>query len=148
MIEGATTRLRLAPEITSFFLPLAASTFRTGAAIGQTAGVLFIAHLYGIEVSATQLATVVVTVVLTSFSIPGIPAGSIIVMVPVLLAAGLPAAGVGILIGIDTIPDMFRTTANVTGDMAVATVLGRWTRGAQPAGETAPAGDGMDLRPA
>jgi proton glutamate symport protein len=131
MIESATTRLRLAPEITSFLLPLAAATFRAGAAIGQTVGVLFIAHLYGIEVTAAQLATVVVTVVLTSFSIPGIPAGSIIVMVPVLLAAGLPAAGIGILIGIDTIPDMFRTTCNVTADMAVATVLGRSTRGAQ-----------------
>jgi Na+/H+-dicarboxylate symporter len=69
-------------------------------------------------------------------------------MVPVLLAADLPPAGIGILIGIDTIPDMFRTTANVTGDMAVATVLGRWTRGAQRADGTVPAADGVELRPA
>ena len=56
---------------------------------------------------------------------PGIPGGSIIVMVPVLLAAGVPVEGMGILLGVDTIPDMFRTTANVTGDMVAATVLAR-----------------------
>jgi Na+/H+-dicarboxylate symporter len=66
-----------------------------------------------------------VTVVLTSFSIPGVPAGSVIVMVPVLLAAGLPPEGIGVLLAIDTIPDMFRTTTNVTADMTAAAVLGR-----------------------
>ena len=59
-----------------------------------------------------------------AYSIPGIPAGSIIAMVPVLLAAKLPVEGIGILIGVDTIPDMFRTTTNVTGTMTVATILG------------------------
>ncbi len=128
MIEEARDRLRLPTEITGFFLPLSAATFRTGAGIGVTIGVLFIARLYGVTLDAGQLATVVVTVVLTSFSIPGVPAGSVIVMVPVLLAAGVPPEGIGILIGVDTIPDMFRTVTNVSGDMAVATVLGRGHR--------------------
>lgn len=123
MIEQGRDRLRLPREITDFLLPLAASTFRCGAGIGVTAGVLFIARLYGVELGATQLLTIGVTVVLTSFSIPGVPAGSVIVMVPVLLAAGLPAEGIGVLLAIDTIPDMFRTTANVTGDMTVAAIL-------------------------
>jgi Na+/H+-dicarboxylate symporter len=109
--------------VTSFFLPLAASVFRPGGSVGVTIGVLFLARLYGVSLSAAQLATVVVTVVLTSFSIPGIPGGSIIVMLPVLQAAGIPDAGVGLLLGIDTIPDMFRTTANVTGSMTVAAVV-------------------------
>jgi len=87
--------------------------------------VVFIAHLYGVALGPAQMATIVLTVVLTTFSVPGIPAGSIIVMVPVLLAAGLPVEGMGILLGVDTIPDMFRTTANVTGDMVAATVLSR-----------------------
>ena len=128
MIEGARDRLRLPPEITSFFLPLAASTFRVGGALGITAGVMFIARLYDVTLAPAQVATVVVTVVLTTFSVPGVPAGSIIVMVPVLMAAGLPVEGMGILLGVDTIPDMFRTTANVTGDMAAATVLGARAR--------------------
>jgi Na+/H+-dicarboxylate symporter len=87
--------------------------------------VVFVARLYGVELSPAQLGTIVLTVVLTTFSVPGIPAGSIIVMVPVLMAAGVPVEGMGILLGVDTIPDMFRTTANVTGDMTAASVLAR-----------------------
>jgi Na+/H+-dicarboxylate symporter len=90
--------------------------------------VLFIARLYGVELSATQLAAVVLTVVPTTFSVPGIPAGSIIVMVPILIGAGLPAEGIGVLLGIDAITDMFRTACNVTGDMVGAVVLGRRDR--------------------
>lgn len=128
MMESARSRLHLPEGITNFFLPLAASTFRVGGALGLTTGVLFIARLYGIDLAPAQMATIILTVVLTTFSVPGIPAGSIIVMVPVLLAAGLPVEGMGILLGVDTIPDMFRTTANVTGDMVASTVLGRGER--------------------
>jgi proton glutamate symport protein len=124
MIEGA-RGLKLPDEITSFFLPLAASVYRIGTAIGQTVGVVFIAQLYGITLGPAQMASVVLTVVLTSFSVPGIPGGSIIIMAPVLMDAGLPVEGLGILLGADTIPDMFRTTANVTGHMAAATIVGR-----------------------
>lgn len=125
LVESARDTLRLPPAIASFLVPLAVTTFRAGAGIGQTVGVLFIARLYGVELDAAALLTVGVTAVITSFSVPGIPAGSIIVMVPVLMAAGIPVEGIGILIGADTIPDMFRTTTNVTGDLAAAVVLGR-----------------------
>ncbi|MDP1857150.1 MAG: dicarboxylate/amino acid:cation symporter [Gemmatimonadaceae bacterium] len=125
MMESSRSRLRLPEQVTSFFLPLAASTFRVGGALGLTIGTVFIARLYGVTLAPAQLATIVLTVVLTTFSVPGIPAGSIIAMVPVLLAAGLPVEGMGILLGVDTIPDMFRTTTNVTGDMMAAVVLGR-----------------------
>lgn len=128
MMEGASSVLRLSPTITSFFLPLAASTFRAGAGVGLTIGVLFAARLYGAILTPAQIATVVVTVVLTSFSVPGIPGGSIVVMLPVMLAAGIPVEGIGILLGIDTIPDMFRTTTNVTGHMAAAAMVSRADR--------------------
>lgn len=137
MIEGAQRHLTLPPAVTSFFLPLAASTFRAGAGIGVTMGAIFLAKLYGIPLSATDLATMVVIVVLTSFSVPGIPGGSIIVMIPVLQAAGIPIAGIGLLLGIDTIPDMFRTATNVTGHMAAATIVGRGEPGATVRGEEA-----------
>ena len=83
-------------------------------------------------------ATIILTVVLSTFSVPGIPGDSIIVMVPVLLAAGLPVEGMGILLGVDTIPDMFRTATNVTGDMAVAKTL---SRGEAPGTALEPAPD-------
>jgi proton glutamate symport protein len=123
MIESARERLRLPDEVTGFLLPLAASIYRIGTAIGQTTGVVFIAQLYGVSLGPAQMASVVLTVVATSFTVPGIPGGTIIMMAPVLLDAGLPMEGIGILLGADTIPDMFRTTANVTGHMAVATAV-------------------------
>jgi Na+/H+-dicarboxylate symporter len=142
MIEAARNKLGLPPEISGFFLPLAASTYRIAGALAQPTGVLFIARLYGIELTPTQMLTVVLTVVPTTFSVPGIPAGSIIVMVPILMAAGLPPAGIGVLLGIDAITDMFRTATNVTGDMAGAAVLGRKQRVRAtvpiPASESAP----------
>ncbi len=128
MLESVTDRLRLPPAMGSFFIPLAASMFRAGAGIGQTVGVLFIAKLYGVDLGAAQLMTIAVTSIVTSFSVPGIPGGSIIVMVPVLMAAGIPIEGVGILLGVDTIPDMFRTATNVTGHMSAAVILSRGER--------------------
>lgn len=128
MLESVTDRLKLPSAMGSFFIPLAASMFRAGAGIGQTVGVIFIAKLYGIDLGAAQLMTIAVTSVVTSFSVPGIPGGSIVVMVPVLMAAGIPIEGVGILLGVDTIPDMFRTTTNVTGHMSAAVVLSRGER--------------------
>lgn len=125
MIETARDRLRLPDEITSFFLPLAASVYRIGAAIGQTVGVVFIAELYGVTLNPAQLASVILTVIATSFSVPGIPGGSIVIMAPVLMDAGLPVEGIGILLGADTIPDMFRTTLNVTGHLAAAVAVSR-----------------------
>jgi Na+/H+-dicarboxylate symporter len=130
MLETVNGALRLPPAIGSFFIPLAASMFRAGAGIAQTVGVLFIAKLYGVDLGTAQLLTIAVTSVITSFSVPGVPGGSILVMVPVLMAAGIPIEGIGILLGVDTIPDMFRTTTNVTGHLAAATILARGERAA------------------
>lgn len=125
LLESVRDTLRLPPAIASFLIPLAATMFRVGAGIGQTVGVLFIARLYGVELGTVQLVTIAVISLVTSFSVPGVPGGSIIVMVPVLTAAGIPVEGVGILLGADTIPDMFRTTTNVTGHMTAAVILAR-----------------------
>jgi proton glutamate symport protein len=130
MIEELGGKLGLSKEITGFLLPLSASVFRAGAGIGIAGGVCFLAILYGSPLSVNALATIAVTTTLLSFSIPGIPAGSIIAMVPVLQAANLPVEGVAILIAVDAVPDMFRTTTNVTGTMAVAAMLGGRTRNA------------------
>ncbi len=134
LIDSARTRLGMSDEITGFFLPFATAMFRIAAPFSMTAGAVFIARLYGITMSPAQLGTVVVTAVLTSFSAPGIPGGSIIVMVPVLTSIGLPIEGLGILLGVDTIPDIFRTTANVTGQLTAATIV---ARRAAPAREAA-----------
>ena len=123
-IRGARD-LGLPDEIGSFFIPLAASMFRVGAAMVQTIGVLFVARLYDVTLSSAQLATIILTVIPTTFTVPGIPAGAVIVMAPVLQSAGVPVEGIGILVGVDTIPDMFRTMANVTGWVGGGAILSR-----------------------
>jgi len=122
MIESA-KRADLPPVAAGFIIPLGASLFRVGAAVAQTVGVLFLARLYAVPLTPAQLASILFTVILTTFAVPGIPFGSIIAMVPVLGAAGVPVEGIGILLAVDTIPDMFRTTANVTGSLTLATVI-------------------------
>ena len=125
MLTAARGRLALSEPVVAFLIPLMITTFRVGAVIGQLMGAMFIAKLYGVALGPAQYATLLATSVATSFSVPGIPGGSIIMMVPVLLAVGLPAEGVGVLLAVDTIPDMFRTTSNVTADLAVAVILDR-----------------------
>jgi Na+/H+-dicarboxylate symporter len=122
MVESG-ERASLPPIVSRFVLPLSASVFRAGAAVAMPVGVLFLARLYGAALSPAQLASIVFTVILSSFAVPGIPGGSIIAMVPVLAAVNLPVDGIGILLAVDTIPDMFRTTANVTGSLALAAAL-------------------------
>ncbi|MGH7617561.1 MAG: dicarboxylate/amino acid:cation symporter [Gemmatimonadaceae bacterium] len=136
LMESGRTRLQLPEEICGFFLPLAAAMFRVGATLGLTVGAVFIGRLYGVQIGPSQLVTIVVTATITSFGIPGIPGGSIIAMVPVLASVGLPVEGVGILLGVDTIPDMFRTAANSTGQLAAAAIV------AGGAKRDASAGDG------
>jgi proton glutamate symport protein len=139
MLESVQQVLKLPPAISNFFIPLAASMFRAGAGVGQVVGVLFLARLYGVELGTAQLLSIMLTSLVTSFSVPGVPGGSIIVMVPVLMAAGIPVEGIGILLGVDTIPDMFRTTTNVTGHMSAAVILARGERSGELPGESAAA---------
>jgi len=123
--EGARDMLALDEDIYDFFLPLAASIFRVGALITQVVGALFLAKLYGVVLNPWQLATIGVTAVATSLTVPGVPGGGIIVMAPLLTAVNLPAAGIGILLAVNPIPDTFSTTANVTGWLCAGTMLSR-----------------------
>jgi Na+/H+-dicarboxylate symporter len=125
LLEPVRERLGMPVALSSFLFPLTVTLLRCGGAIAQVIGALFVAKLYGVAIGPAQLAAIGVTTVVTTFSVPGIRGGSIIMMVPVLLAAGLPAEGVGLLLGVDTIPDMFRTLTNVTGDIAAAVILAK-----------------------
>jgi Na+/H+-dicarboxylate symporter len=124
-------RAGLSAGVARFILPLAVSVFHFGAAVAQTVGVMFLASLYGVPLGPSQLASIIAAVVLASFAVPSIPGGSIITLAPVLSAAGLPLDGIGILLAVDTVPDMFRTTANLTGAMTVAAILPREAAGAR-----------------
>lgn len=126
MITGAKDRLELPAAVTGFALPLAVSVFRVNVPIAWVVGVLFLGKLYGVPLDLAQLGGLVVTSTLISFSVPGIPSASLFLLAPVLVDLGLPAEGVGILIAVDAIPDLFKTMANVTAHLASVTILARY----------------------
>lgn len=125
MLDAAEQRLQLRREVSGFALPLAVSTFRLNLAVSWIVGGLFIARLYGVPFGLSSLATFGVAAVLMSFSVPGIPSGSLFIIAPLFPTVGLPVEGVGILIALDAVPDIFKTTLNVTGHMTSAAVLAR-----------------------
>ncbi len=123
MIEAGKMQLGLPAAATGFVLPLAVSTFKLGATIAITTSSLFLARIYGVTITPAEVASIAMSAVLLSFSVPGIPGGVLLVMVPVLASVGIPAEGVGILLAVDVIPDMFRTVTNVTADMVAAVIV-------------------------
>jgi Na+/H+-dicarboxylate symporter len=125
LIEGAEDKLRVPPEIAGFVLPLAVSTFKMSAPIVWIGGALFIAKLFGVNLGAREVLLVGLVSVILSFSGPGIPSGSLVLMAPLYTSLGLPIEGIGILIALDVVPDIFKTVSNVTADMAAATILAR-----------------------
>jgi proton glutamate symport protein len=125
LLEAAQNRLRLPEAVTAFLLPMAVSLFRFLAPAGQVAGALFVARLYGIELRPEQAFTLISTSVLLSFTAPGIPSSGILVALPLFDQLGLPAEGIGLLVALDLIPDMFKTPGNVTAHMTLAAIVSR-----------------------
>jgi Na+/H+-dicarboxylate symporter len=86
-------------------------------------GALFVGWFYGVPLHARELATIAVAAVFLAFGVPGIPRGAFIMLAPLFGAIGLPVEGIGILIAVDAVPDLFATTLNVTGDLAAAALV-------------------------
>lgn len=124
MIAAARDKLGLNAAASGFVLPLAVSIFRVNVPMAWVVGVIFLGRLYGVEIGIATLGTVILTSTLLSFSVPGIPSGSLFILAPLLVDLGLPAEAVGILIAVDVIPDIFKTTANVTAHLAAAVLSG------------------------
>ena len=121
----AARHLGVSEPIVAVAVPLAATMLRVGSAVGQMVAVLFAARLFDVTLSPPQLFSVLIATIVTTVASPGVPGGSIIVMTPVLITAGIPPGAIGILLGADAIPDMIRTLANVTGGIAAATIASR-----------------------
>jgi proton glutamate symport protein len=124
LVEGGRA-LGMPTPIIGFVLPLSASVFKVATPITWIVGTLFLAKLYGIAMGTTALLTLAVTAVVLSLTIPGVPQGAQLLLAPLLVTYGIPADGVALLIAVDTIPDLFGTMTNVTGDFVVAAVAAR-----------------------
>ena len=105
-------------KISSFTIPLGATINMDGTAIMQGVAVIFISNAYGIDLTATDFMTVILTATIASVGTAGIPSVGLITLSMVLESVGLPVEGIAIIMGIDRILDMARTTVNLTGDAA------------------------------
>jgi Na+/H+-dicarboxylate symporter len=112
-------------KITSFTLPLGATVNMDGTALYECVAAIFIAQAYGIELSFLQQAIVVITALLASIGAAGIPMAGLVMMSIVLTAVGLPLEGVGLILAVDRILDMCRTTVNVWSDSCGAVVIAK-----------------------
>lgn len=139
-LEAADSVLHLPRASSAFTLPLAVSLLRLNQPVSWLVMALFAAKLYGIDLPHATILSIVVTSVLMSFSVPGIPSASLFVVAPFFVAAGIPAESIGVLIALDLIPDFFKTPLNVTGHLAAATLIGSNRSGAVPVSNSAAPG--------
>ncbi len=139
MLEIAQRRLGYSPQVTALVLPMAVSLFRINSPVQYVSAAAFIAWAYGIDLSAAQLATGAALAVIISCGAVGLP-GQVSYMatnLPVTQAMGLPIAPLGLLLAVDTIPDVFATVGNVTADLAATSVVARKS-GKDPQSSAAP----------
>jgi DAACS family dicarboxylate/amino acid:cation (Na+ or H+) symporter len=133
-LQTSEENLGVPSEIGGFVLPLGATMNMNGTALYEGATVLFLAQVFGVHLSLGAQVIVVLMAVLTAIGTAGIPSGSIPLLMMVLGVVGVPMEGIAIILGVDRILDMCRTTLNVTGDLVTATVVARF--------------EGVALRPA
>lgn len=124
-LRVAEQNLKIPRHVSRFVLTVGATANQNGTALFEGVTVLFLAQFYGVPLSLPQQALVVGICILGGIGTAGVPAGSIPVVAMILGLVGIPAEGIGLILGVDRFLDMCRTTLNVTGDLAAAVVLGR-----------------------
>lgn len=126
-METVENKLGVSKEVSSFVLPVGVTINMDGTSCYQSIAILFIAQVLGIDLSLSELVTIVAMTVLSSIGTPGIPGGSYVILTMVLTSVGIPAEGLALILGIDRPLDMLRTAVNVTGDATVSTIVNKGT---------------------
>jgi proton glutamate symport protein len=124
-MEAVENKSGVSTKVTSFTLPLGATINMDGTALYECVAAIFIAQAYGIELSVVQQVIIVVTALLASIGAAGIPRAGLVMITIILTAVGLPLEGVGLILAVDQILDMFRTSVNVWSDTCGATIIAR-----------------------
>lgn len=124
-LDSVEKRAGVSNRVSSFVLPLGATINMDGTALYECVAVIFIAQAYGIDLSMGLQFLIVTTALLTSIGVAGVPAASLVAIVVILGAAGLPAEGIGLILAVDRILDMCRTTVNVFSDSCGAVIIAR-----------------------
>jgi Na+/H+-dicarboxylate symporter len=122
-LEAAERVLKIPPKIARFVLTIGASANQNGSALFEGVTVLFLAQVYGIDLSFGSQMLVVMMAMMASIGTAGVPGGALPLVVIVMMQVGIPAEGIGIILGVDRLLDMCRTTLNVAGDLVIAKLV-------------------------
>ena len=130
-LENANEQLHLSPSTSGFVLPLGTTMNMSGTALYEGCVVLFVAQVFGVDLSMGQQITLLLLAVLSAVAVAGIPGGSLPLIAGLLITFDIPAEGIGIILGTDRILDMCRTATNVGCDMTTALVVDELTKKAE-----------------
>ena len=123
-LETAETKLGIPSRISRFVLTVGATANQNGTALFEGVTVLFLAQVYGVELALGQQVVVVLMSIVAGIGTAGVPGGSLPLIVIVMQSVGVPAEGIGLVLGVDRFLDMCRTVVNVSGDLVIAAVVG------------------------
>ena len=127
LFESA-AQLELTPAVSGFVLSLGAAINRAGSALFQGAAIIFLASAYGVHLSPAALLSSLLATFVLSQTVASVPSAGVVTLAPVLSSLGIPLSSLGLLLGVDRIPDMARTATQVTGHLAAACVVDRVSR--------------------
>lgn len=125
-LEEAKLNLGVSETVADLVLPLGASMYRAGSALFQGAAIVFLASLFDVPIPPAAVGGAILATFLVSLTVAPVPSSGVVTLAPALDAVGVPLAGLSILLGIDRIPDMFRSTTNLLGQITTAVVVDKW----------------------
>lgn len=125
-IQAAEEKLQTRPKISRFIIPLGATINMDGTALYQGVAAVFLCQVFGIDLTLTETVMLIATTVGASIGTPATPGVGLVVLATILTGIGVPAEGIALIIGVDRLLDMCRTTVNVTGDLTATAIMDRW----------------------
>ncbi len=132
-LRTAEEQLHVPSGISRFVVPLGTTINMAGTALYQGVAAIFLAQVFGVEIGLAGVVLITLTAVGAAVGSPGTPGVGIVILATILASVGIPASGVALIIGVDRLLDMARTSVNVTGDLATCVIMKRWlARAAAP----------------
>ena len=122
-LEESTNKLGVSRKVADLLIPLGASMYRPGSALFQGAAIIFLAHVYSVPIAIGAAGAILLATFLVSLTVAPVPSSSVVTMAPALESIGVPVAGLALILGIDRIPDMMRSTVNVWGQISTAAIV-------------------------
>ena len=125
-LEETKRALGVSATVSDLVLPLGASMYRAGSALFQGGALVFLADLYDVAMPLTAVGGAVLATFMVSLTVAPVPSSGVVTLAPALDAVGIPISGLSILLGVDRIPDMFRSTTNLLGQVTAAVAMDTW----------------------